>query len=419
MFRGRVRHIHFVGVGGVGMSGLAEILRSLEFDVSGSDLKESSTTRASRASACASTSATAPRTSRRRRRRLLQRHQAREPRARRGARARHPRHPRAEMLAELMRVKYGVAIAGSTARPPPPRSSPPCSAPRASTPPWSSAARWPRSAPTRARRGRPPRRRGRRERRQLPAPHAHDRVVTNIDPEHLDHYGSHDRSSRTPSSSSPSGVPFYGLAVLCLDHPHVQDILPRIPRATSPTASQPRRPTTRAAHPFRASRRASTRTAAASRSGASPCVCRRAQRAQLPRDDRRRRRARGPARRHQAGARRPSTASRGASPSSARSTASRWSTTTATTPPRSRPRSTPRAAPSPATSAASSSPSSRTATRARATSSTSSRALQPRRRPRRHRRVRRGRGPDRRAPRGERALADKAIREHGHHAATS
>ena len=44
MFRGRVRHIHFVGVGGVGMSGLAEILRSLGFDVSGSDLKASGTT---------------------------------------------------------------------------------------------------------------------------------------------------------------------------------------------------------------------------------------------------------------------------------------------------------------------------------------------------------------------------------------
>ena len=39
MFRGRVRHVHFVGIGGIGMSGLAEILRTLEFDVSGSDLK--------------------------------------------------------------------------------------------------------------------------------------------------------------------------------------------------------------------------------------------------------------------------------------------------------------------------------------------------------------------------------------------
>src|SRR5438094_6017506 len=45
MFRGRVRHVHFIGVGGVGMSGLAEILRTLEFDVSGSDLKGNDTTR--------------------------------------------------------------------------------------------------------------------------------------------------------------------------------------------------------------------------------------------------------------------------------------------------------------------------------------------------------------------------------------
>ena len=64
MFRGRVRHVHFVGVGGIGMSGLAEILRTLEFDVSGSDLQARATSRAaSRRSACASTSATAPRTS--------------------------------------------------------------------------------------------------------------------------------------------------------------------------------------------------------------------------------------------------------------------------------------------------------------------------------------------------------------------
>ena len=44
MFRGRVRQVHFIGIGGVGMSGLAEILRLLEFEVSGSDLKASSNT---------------------------------------------------------------------------------------------------------------------------------------------------------------------------------------------------------------------------------------------------------------------------------------------------------------------------------------------------------------------------------------
>ncbi len=54
-------------------------------------------------------------------------------------------------------------------------------------------------------------------------------VVTNIDPEHLDHYGTHEKL-KDAFVEFAARVPFYGLAVLCLDHPHVQDILPRIPR---------------------------------------------------------------------------------------------------------------------------------------------------------------------------------------------
>jgi len=114
MFRGRVRHVHFVGVGGVGMSGLAEILRSLEFEVSGSDLKESSTTRrlqsigvridigqraqnVSGVDVVVFSSAITPDNPELVEARAL------------GT----PVIARAEMLAELMRVKYGVAIAGS------------------------------------------------------------------------------------------------------------------------------------------------------------------------------------------------------------------------------------------------------------------------------------------------------------------
>ena len=55
-------------------------------------------------------------------------------------------------------------------------------------------------------------------------------VVTNIDPEHLDHYGSLD-TLKDAFVEFAARVPFYGLAVLCLDHPHVQDILPRDPAA--------------------------------------------------------------------------------------------------------------------------------------------------------------------------------------------
>jgi UDP-N-acetylmuramate--alanine ligase len=54
-------------------------------------------------------------------------------------------------------------------------------------------------------------------------------VVTNIDPEHLDFYGTHE-ALKEAFVSFIERVPFYGLSVLCLDHPHVQELLPRIGR---------------------------------------------------------------------------------------------------------------------------------------------------------------------------------------------
>src|SRR3546814_13782322 len=52
-------------------------------------------------------------------------------------------------------------------------------------------------------------------------------VVTNIDPEHLDHYGSFDRV-KDAFVEYVGNVPFYGAALLCLDHTEVQAILPRV-----------------------------------------------------------------------------------------------------------------------------------------------------------------------------------------------
>ena len=52
-------------------------------------------------------------------------------------------------------------------------------------------------------------------------------VVTNVDPEHLDHYGSYD-SLRDAFDSFVGNVPFYGFAVLCIDHPEVQAMIPRV-----------------------------------------------------------------------------------------------------------------------------------------------------------------------------------------------
>ena len=54
-------------------------------------------------------------------------------------------------------------------------------------------------------------------------------VVTNIDPEHLDHYGSFD-AIKDAFVEFIENVPFYGCAVLCIDHPEVQAVIPQDPR---------------------------------------------------------------------------------------------------------------------------------------------------------------------------------------------
>lgn len=229
MFRGRVRHVHFVGVGGIGMSGLAEILRNLDFEVSGSDLKEGENTRSLRglgvridlghsasnlkeADVVVYSSAintTNPEIV-----------SARE----RGI----PVISRAEMLAELMRVKYGVAIAGSHGK----------------TTTTSLVATVLRAAgldPTVVVGGRMASfgsnaKLGAGDLLVAEADESDGSflrltptiaVVTNIDPEHLDHYGTHERL-KDAFLQFIEKVPFYGLAVLCLDHPDVQHLLPQV-----------------------------------------------------------------------------------------------------------------------------------------------------------------------------------------------
>ena len=98
------------------MSGIAELLANLGYEVSGSDARRSDDHRPAGARwACASRVGhdAAQRRRRRRRRRLVGDRRG-QPRGRRGARARHvPVIPRAEMLAELMRLRFGIAIAGA------------------------------------------------------------------------------------------------------------------------------------------------------------------------------------------------------------------------------------------------------------------------------------------------------------------
>ncbi len=231
MFRGRVRHVHFIGVGGVGMSGLAEILRNLEFSVSGSDLKDGETTQRLRhlgvrvdlghraenvhgADVVVYSSAVS----------------RSNPEMTEAVALGIPVIQRAEMLAELMRVKYGVALAGSHGK----------------TTTTSLVATVLRAAgldPTVVVGGRMAAfgsnaRLGEGDLLVAEADESDGSflrltptiaAVTNIDPEHLDHYGTH-AALKEAFLQFIEKVPFYGLAVLCLDHPDVQELLPRIQR---------------------------------------------------------------------------------------------------------------------------------------------------------------------------------------------
>lgn len=231
MFRGRVRHVHFVGIGGIGMSGLAEILRTLDFDVSGSDLKPNDITRrletmgvrvdvghraenVQNADVVVYSSAIVKNNAELVRARALE----------------IPIISRGEMLAELMRVKYTVAIAGSHGK-------------TTTTSLVATVLRQAGLDPTvlvggkvnalgsNAKLGMG----------DLFVAEADESdgsflrlaptiaIVTNIDPEHLDHYGTHEKV-KDAFVQFANQTPFYGLVILCVDHPHVQSIIPRISR---------------------------------------------------------------------------------------------------------------------------------------------------------------------------------------------
>lgn len=224
------RRIHFVGIGGIGMSGIAEVLLNLGYQVSGSDLVESETTR--RLAALGAT--------------LLYGHWAEtvtpaidvvvissavkyaNPEVARARELMIPVIPRAEMLAELMRLKYGIAVAGTHGK-------------TTTTSLVAAVLAQAHLDPTmviggklnvlgsNARLG---------QGRFLVAEADESDgtflllsptivVVTNIDPEHLDFYGDMERV-KTAYLDFINRVPFYGRAILCLDSVNVRALLPHV-----------------------------------------------------------------------------------------------------------------------------------------------------------------------------------------------
>ena len=231
----RIHDIHFVGIGGVGMCGLAELLHHQGYRVTGSDLGEGAGIERLREigvevsigheasqigdSQVVVVSSAIPR----------QNVELTTARSRQI-----PIIGRAEMLAEIMRLQDGIAVGGSHGKTTTTSlithildragldptaviggrvlGGPHRSGARLGTGRWlvaeadESDGSFLRLAPVIS-------------------------IVTNIDPEHLDHYGTTE-ALREAFVTFANGIPFWGLAVLCIDHPGVQAILPQIARRT-------------------------------------------------------------------------------------------------------------------------------------------------------------------------------------------
>ena len=230
---GHTHRIHFIGVGGSGMSGLAEVLLNMGYQVTGSDLKSSDVT--DRIVAAGG--------------RVFLGHAASNiegaqvvvyssavkddnPEMVAARTANLPVIARADMLAELMRMKYGIAVGGSHGKTTT-TSMVAAVLTRGGLDPTIVVGGRLLTLGTNAKLGH-----GRflvaeadesdgSFLRLAPAV----TVVTNIDREHLDHYADLDEV-RQAFVYFANRVPFYGVSVLCVDDPHVQSILPQLTKRT-------------------------------------------------------------------------------------------------------------------------------------------------------------------------------------------
>ncbi len=231
MFRNRQVKVHFVGIGGIGMSGIAELLLNLGYRVSGSDLRESEITkrlgtlggaifighRAENVATDVDVVVTSSAVK-----------QTQNPESLSARTRGIPVIPRAEMLAELMRLKQGVAIAGSHGK-------------TTTTSLIATVLAHAGLDPTAVVGGKlnalgSNAKLGKGDLMVVEADESDGSflklsptiaVITNIDPEHLDHYGTVE-ALQAAFIEFADRVPFYGLAVMCLDHPVVQHLIPRI-----------------------------------------------------------------------------------------------------------------------------------------------------------------------------------------------
>ena len=226
----KVKHIHFVGIGGAGMSGIAEVLVNQGFTVSGSDLGESAATRrlaqhgalvmrghdaAHVADADVVVISTAVKPD--------------NPEVRAARMRQIPVVPRAQMLAELMRLKQGIAIAGTHGKTTTTSLTASILAEGGSDPTFVIGGRL-NAAGANARLGKG----------DFLVAEADESdasfllltpvisVVTNIDADHMETYGHDFAKLKQAFVDFLQHLPFYGVAVLCDDDPHVRSIMPLV-----------------------------------------------------------------------------------------------------------------------------------------------------------------------------------------------
>lgn len=227
----KYQHVHFVGIGGIGMSGIAEVLLNLGYQVSGSDLKRSSFTERLRKKGAKV---------------FLGHHQnhinsaqvlvvssavkEKNPEVKRAKALNIPVVPRAEMLAELMRMKYGIAVAGTHGK-------------TTTTSMIGYILQEASFDPTliiggRVNNLRSNARLGKGKFLVAEADesdgsflklHPAIAVMTNIDPEHLENFSSF-RDLKNCFIQFANKVPFYGAVVACQDHREVRRTFPYLTR---------------------------------------------------------------------------------------------------------------------------------------------------------------------------------------------